>query len=84
LVKVDGYSSRHVMRCLNVPVVGLPVLSRAGVNRARLWRTRQVAESRLRDPLELATLQLVTRPVGPIDRTTDTVPCSSDSTADDG
>jgi hypothetical protein len=79
-----GYSSRQVIRCVNVPVVGLPLVSRAGVNFARLCRTRHVVESSAREPLELATLQLVTRPVVPIDKTTDTVPCSSLSSAEDG
>jgi hypothetical protein len=48
-----------------VPVVGLPVLSRAGLNFARLVKIRQVVESSVRDPLDEVTLQPETRPLVP-------------------
>jgi len=48
-----------------VPVVGLPVLSRAGLNFARLVKIRQVVESSVRDPLDEVTLHPETRPLVP-------------------
>jgi hypothetical protein len=69
------------MRWLKLPLVGLPLLSIAGLNLARLWRIRQVVWSSVRDPLEPVTLQPVTRPVDPICNDTVTVPCSSRSIA---
>jgi hypothetical protein len=83
-VNFEAYSSRHVMRCVFEPVVGLPVESRAGLNFARLVRMRHVAESSALEPLELETLQFDMRPLTPIDSTTVTVPSSSASIADDG
>jgi hypothetical protein len=73
-----------VIRCLNGLDIGLPELSRAGVNFARLDRILQVVESSDLDPLEADTLQLDTRPLVPICSTTETVPCSSLSIACDG
>ena len=70
-----------MIRCLKVPVVGLPLLSRAGENFARLVKIRQVVVSSVRDPLDPETLQPVTRPVVPMLSTTETVPCSSLSSA---
>ena len=56
---------RQVMRLATVSVVGLPLLSRAGVKRARLRMMRQVALSRAVEPLDPVTLQAETRPSGP-------------------
>jgi hypothetical protein len=63
--------------CGKVELVAAPLLSCAGVKRARLERIRQVAESSVRDPLDDATEQPVTRPLEPTLSTTLTVPCSS-------
>ena len=62
---------------MKLPVVGLPLASVAGVNFARLCRILQVVLSSVRDPLELLTLQPVTRPDVPIASETTTVPSSS-------
>ena len=72
------------MRCEKEPDVGLPELSRAGVNLARLVRIRQVVESSVLDPLDEVTLHPDTRPFGPMVKETETVPCSSRSNALDG
>ena len=53
------------MRAVTLSVVAAPLLSRAGVNRARLRMIRQVAVSSAVDPLDDVTVQLVTLPSGP-------------------
>ena len=74
----------HLMVCLTLPLIAFPELSWAGANRERLCKTRQVVESSDLDPLELATVQPVARPLLPIDSTTTTEPCSSFWIADSG
>jgi hypothetical protein len=75
---------RHVMRWFTVSVVEDPVLSRAGVNLARLRMIRHVAASSADEPLDEVTTQLVTRPSGPTVRRNPVVPCSSLRRADAG
>ena len=65
------------MRALTLSVVGWPLLSRAGVKRARLRMIRQVAVSSAVEPLDDVTVQLVTRPSGPTVSRKPVVPCSS-------
>ena len=72
------------MRADWVSVVGWPLLSRAGVNRARLRMIRQVAVSSALDPLDDVTTQLVTLPSGPIVSRKPVVPSSSLRRADAG
>jgi hypothetical protein len=67
-----------------VSAIGCPVLSRAGVNRARRWRRRQVAPSSCDEPLDEVTEQLVTRPEVSTLKRTRTVPCSSLRKAEGG
>jgi hypothetical protein len=63
---------------------GLPRLSRAGVNLARICIRRQVVESRLAEPLDRVTVQLVTRPFEPTSSRKPTAPSSPFSTASAG
>ena len=72
------------MRLLNVSFVGLPVLSRAGVNRALALSSRQVVASSAPDPLDDVTVQLVTRPFAPISSLKPVVPDSPARIADAG
>ncbi len=65
------------MRVVVLSPVLLPLLSVAGVKRARLRRRRQVVLSSELEPDELVTEQLVTRPSGPTSRRTPVVPCCS-------
>jgi len=64
--------------------MGLPLLSRAGVNRARLLKIEQVARSKADEPLDELTEHAVTLPSAPTVSRTLTVPCSSRSAAADG
>ena len=72
------------MRLLTESVVLAPVLSVAGVNRARLRISRQVALSRDEDPLDEVMVQLVTRPSVPTSRRKPVVPDSSLRSAESG
>ena len=72
------------MRLLTESAVDLPVLSRAGVKRARLFMIRQVAESSALDPLDEVIVQLVTRPLAPTSSRNPVVPCSSARIAEGG
>jgi hypothetical protein len=54
-----------------------PLLSVAGVNRARLRSSRHVVLSSELEPDELVTEQLVTRPSGPTSSRKPVVPCCS-------
>ena len=72
------------MRFLTVSEVGCPVLSRAGVNRARLRRIRQVAASSDDEPLEFVIEQAWTRPSGPTVSEKEAVPSSLARCAADG
>ncbi len=72
------------MRALWVSFVGLPLLSRAGVNRARLRMIRHVALSSAVEPLVEVTVQFVTRPFGPTSRRNPVVPSSSARMAEGG
>ena len=69
---------------LTVSLVGLPLLSRAGVNFARRRRILQVAESSAPLPDDWVTLHPVTRPSGPIVSEARTVPWAPEATADAG
>jgi hypothetical protein len=51
---------------VTVSVVGLPLLSRAGVKRPRLVSNLHVVLSSAEDPLDFDTVQPVTRPFVPI------------------
>jgi hypothetical protein len=75
---------RHVMRALTLSVVAWPLLSRDGVNRARLRMIRQVAVSSAFDPLDDVTVQLVTLPSGPTVSRKPVVPSSSARRAEAG
>jgi hypothetical protein len=66
-----------VIRPLWVSLVGCPLLSIAGVNRARDLSSLQVVASRDEEPLDEVTVQLVTRPFAPISRRKPVVPDSS-------
>ena len=66
---------RHVIVWLYVLVVGFPLASWAGLNRARAVRRRQVADFNVADALPPG-LHPVTRPFGPIVSETLTLPCS--------
>jgi hypothetical protein len=48
----------------------------AGLNLARALKILHVVESRVLEPLDLVTLQPVTRPLGPTVSETPTLPCS--------
>jgi hypothetical protein len=67
-----------------VSATGLPLLSRAGVYRARALMIRQVAESSADEPLDEVTEHSVTLPLGPTVSFTRTVPDSFLLKADDG
>jgi len=73
-----------VIRLLTESAVGLPLLSVAGVNRARLLMILQVALSSEDEPLDEVTVQLVTRPFGPMSSLNPVVPCSSARMAESG
>ena len=72
------------MRALWVSVVGFPLLSRAGVNRARLRMIRQVVLSSAEFPLEPVTEQPVARPSAPTVTVIRVVPSASARCADAG
>ena len=76
--------STQRMRPLTESVVLAPLLSVAGVNRARLRIRRHVVLSNELDPLEEVTEQLVTRPSGPTSSRNPVVPCSSLRMAESG
>ena len=65
------------MRPVSLSPVGFPPESVAGAYRARLLIKEQVVRSKELDPLDDVTVQLVTRPLGPMSRRKPTVPCSS-------
>src|SRR3954470_21092054 len=67
---------RQTMRLETVSLVGWPLLSWAGVKRAREGSNRQVAESSPDEPLDEVTWQPVTRPFGPTSRRKPVVPDS--------
>jgi hypothetical protein len=75
---------RQVILLLTESEVGLPLLSIAGVNRARLRMILQVAASSADEPLELVTVQLVTRPLEPTSSRKPVVPSSSERSAEAG
>jgi hypothetical protein len=64
------------MRPECVSAVLLPLLSLAGVNRARALSRRQVVVSSADDPLDEVTVQLVTRPLAPTSSLNPVVPAS--------
>ena len=72
------------IRLLTESPVAAPVLSLAGVKRARLFMIRQVAESSALDPLDEVIVQSVTRPLGPTSSLNPVVPCSSARIAEGG
>ena len=72
------------MRPLTVSLVAAPLLSLAGVNRARLRRIRQVAVSSELEPLDAVIEQDWTRPSGPTVSEKDAVPSSLARCAADG
>ena len=72
------------MRLLWTPGAGLPLLSLAGVKRARRVSSRQVAESSADDPLDEVTEQFVTRPSGPTSSLNPVVPASPERSAEGG
>ena len=81
----DGHSwIRQTIRAETESEVGWPLLSRAGVKRARLVSSLQVAESRADDPLEEVTVQPVTRPFEPTLRRKPVTPSSSARSAEAG
>jgi hypothetical protein len=75
---------RHTILLLYVSFVGLPVLSLAGVNRARDLSRRQVVASSAAEPLDEVTVQLVTRPLAPISSLNPVVPDSPERIAEAG
>ena len=72
------------MRPLTASPVAAPVLSVAGVKRARDLSSRQVVESRADEPLDDVTVQLVTRPFGPTSSRKPVAPDSPARTAEAG
>jgi hypothetical protein len=80
----QSFGSTHLIALLTVSDVALPVLSVAGLNRARLFIRRQVVLSRADEPLEPVIWQSVTRPFGPTVSLNRVVPCSSFRIADAG
>ena len=83
-VRTQSSGMRHTIRLLWVPAVVAPVLSRAGVKRARRVSSRQVAESSAEEPLDDVTVQLVTRPSAPTSSRNPVVPASPERSADGG
>src|SRR3954467_1080620 len=75
---------RQTMRLLTVSLVGCPLLSWAGVKRAREMSRRQVAASSAAEPLDEVTWQPGTRPFGPPSRRKPVVPDSLLRSADAG
>jgi hypothetical protein len=69
---------------VTVSDVAAPVLSVAGVKRARDLSSRQVVESSADEPLDEVTVQLVTRPFGPTSSRKPVAPASPARTADAG
>ena len=65
-------------------MVGLPLLSRAGVNRAREVSSLHVAASSADEPLDEVTEQLVTLPFAPTLRRNPVTPSSSARSAEAG
>ena len=63
---------------------GLPLLSRAGVKRARERMIRHVVASKAEDPLDLVIVQPVTRPLAPTSNVKRTLPCSRKRSAESG
>ena len=61
-----------------------PVLSVAGVNRARDLSSRYVVESSADEPLDEVTVQLVTRPLAPTSSRKPVAPDSPERTAEAG
>ena len=61
-----------------------PVLSVAGVNRARDLNSRQVVESSADEPLDDVTVQLETRPLAPTSSLKPVAPDSPERTAEAG
>ncbi len=72
------------MRLETLSLVGWPLLSRAGVNRARDRIILQVAESSAEEPLDEVTVQAVTRPFGPTSSLNPVAPCSPPRSAEAG
>jgi hypothetical protein len=72
------------MRPLTESLVVPPLLSVAGVKRARDLSSRQVVESSADEPLEFVTVQLVTRPLAPTSSRKPVAPDSPERTAEAG
>ena len=72
------------MRPVTESAVADPVLSVAGVNRARDRNSRQVVESSADDPLDDVTVQLETRPFAPTSSRKPVAPDSPERTAEAG
>ena len=72
------------MRPLTESFVFAPLLSVAGVKRARDFSSRQVVESSEDEPLDDVTVQLETRPLAPTSSRKLVAPCSPERTAEAG
>jgi hypothetical protein len=72
------------MRPLTESLVLAPVLSVAGVNRARDRSSRHVVESSADEPLDEVTVQLETRPFAPTSSRKPVAPDSPERTAEAG